>query len=92
MGGCFVESASQYLFPEFPTRLESVKDRLESSGAMYRGWLRSSYPTGAGKQKTDCCKQNGPYAWGGVSRTMHPDWAVCGNGFSSGWAREVAKY
>lgn len=22
---------------------------------------------------------------------MHPDWAVCGNGFSSGWAGGVAK-
>ncbi len=61
-----MESASPYLFSEFPTHLESIKDRLESSGAMYRGWLRSSYPTGAGEQKTDCCKQNGPDAWGGV--------------------------
>lgn len=26
---------------------------------------------------------------GSVRRTMHPDWAVCGNGFSSGWPREV---
>ncbi len=32
-----MESASPYLFPEFPTRLKGVKDRLESSGAMYRG-------------------------------------------------------
>lgn len=68
-----MESASPYLFSEFPTRLEIVKDRLESRVVICRGWLRSSYPTGAGEQKTDCCKQNGPDAWGGVSRTMHPE-------------------
>jgi len=57
-----VEAASPYLFPEFPTRLEIVKDRLESRVVICRGWLRSSYPTGAREQKTDCCKQNGPEA------------------------------
>lgn len=66
-------------------------DRLESSGAMCRGWLRSSYPTGAREQNTDCCKQNSPDAWGGVRCTMHPDWAVCSNGFSSGWAGETSR-
>ena len=25
---------------------------------------------------------------GGIGRTMHLDWAVCGNGFSSGWAEK----
>ena len=73
MGGCLVESASPYLFLEFPTRLECLKDRLESRVVIYRGWLRSSYPTGAREQKTNCCKQLSPDAWGGVSRTMHPD-------------------
>ena len=81
-----MESAFPYCFSKFPTPLESVKVRMESRDATYRGWLRSSYPTGAREQKIDCCKQNGPDAWGGVRRTMHPDWAVCGNGFSSEWA------